>query len=399
VARIDINHHAVPTDDARGFFAVLDQQKSDGSFRAAQAGGRQLNPALAALGNTVLVPAFYSDFGNIGPMLVKAYAKVMPDRQLLLSARLPVKVLLNQFKSGDEERAKRMLRACTSVIEWFLETQKDPKILHAIADQCGADVMDLLGRGEVEEAKYYYLAGVEGLVRMVEMENKLAASLAVDVYVRQLDNALVHPYVAQFAAMVEDTFQKINLSTTVWGWMESRNTAIAALLAVQQAATQAKVKVLDCLVDALSIVQKRLSLSTHPHAWLTMVLGWEGHPWLLEVSVSTATVLLKYEREGVKVFAGLVIDGLEWILKVASSADRLSEVLTLIDKVTAGLSEGASSDPMVPDEEQEGSVVGDASYPASDPRFGGSDVGRALAKVLTALSRKHLDDEKYVGEA
>ncbi|KAH6634435.1 hypothetical protein B0J18DRAFT_19651 [Chaetomium sp. MPI-SDFR-AT-0129] len=128
---------------------------------------------------------------------------------------------------------------------------------------------------------------------------------------------------------------------------QSRTTALAGLLSVRLAARLGKNNVLDFLVEALSVVQRRLSLSTHPQAWLTMVLGWEGDSWLLEVSVAIAAVLLQYEREGEKVFAGLVIDGLEWILKVASSANRLSEVLTLIDKFTGGLSEEASSGPVV----------------------------------------------------
>lgn len=162
--------------------------------------------------------------------------------------------------------------------------------------------------------------------------------------------------------------------------------------------------VFDFLVGGLSAVQKRLSLNTHPHAWLTMVLGWEGNSQLLEVSVTTAALLLKHEREGVKVFEGAVIDGLKWILKVASSANRLSEVLTLIDKITGGLSEGVSSDPVVPDGEQEGTAMGtalgegiqDASCASG---LEGSDVERALGKVLANLSRMQLDDEKPIGGA
>ena len=86
------------------------------------------------------------------------------------------------------------------------------------------------------------------------------------------------------------------------------------------------------------------------------------------------------------------------IVKVANSANRLCEVLTLINKFTTGLSDGAFSGPMVPDGEGERTVMGEDLYPASDRRFGGSDVGRALGKVLGALSRKHLDDEKAVAE-
>jgi hypothetical protein len=401
VARIDINHHAVPTDDARGFFAALDQQKSDGSPRAAQVGAQRLNPALAVFTNAIVVPAAYGSLGNIGSMLVKGYVNVMPYRQLLLSTRLPVKVLLNEFKSGHEERAKRMIRAGTGLVEWFLETQERRKIFQGLVYEHVGEVMDLFDRGEVEEARYHYLSGREAVLQMVKMENKLVISLALDIIVPELENALARSYAAQIATMIEDTFQKINLSTTVWGWMESRATAIAALLFLQGAARLRTAYVLDCLVDGVSVVQKRLFLSTHSHttAWLTMVLGWEGDSWLLEVSLATATVLLEYEKEGIKVFAGLVIDSLEWILKVASSANRLSEVLALIDKYTGGLSDGASSAPTVPDGEQEGAEMGECLYPASDPRFGGSDVGRALAKVLTVLSKKHLDDEKDAGEA
>lgn len=400
VTRMDIDHHAVSTDASPGFFAVLDQQRNDGSLGAAQAGGRQLNPALAAFSNAIVLPAFYGNFGKIGPMLVKGFLKVMPYRQLLLLTWLPVNALANQLKSGHEERAKRMIRACIGIGEWFLETQKDPKIVRGMADQFTSEGMDLLDRGEVEETKYYYLASVEVLLRMVETENKLAAGLLVDIYVRGVESALARPYVAQISAMVEDTFQKINLSTTVWGWMESRITAIAALLSVQQAVKLRKVQVLDCMMDALSVVHKRLSLSTHPHVWFTMVLGWEGQPWLLEELVATATVLLKYEREGVKPFAGLVIDSLEWILKVANSANRLSEVLTLIGKFTSGLSDGPSSGLIVPDGEQEVTGVGEGSNPANDQsRVREPEVGMALGKVLAALSRKHLDDEKDVGEA
>ena len=330
---------------------------------------------------------------------MKGFIKAVPYRQLLLFSRLPVNAVLNDFKSGREERAKRVIRASSGLIEWFLETQRDPRIEQGMVDQFGGEVMDLLDRGEVEETKYYYLLVMEGLQLMVEMENKLAVSLGVDIYVQQLENALARPYVAQISAMVEDAFQKINLSTTVWGWMESQATAIIALLSVQQAIKLGKVKVLDCLVEALSVVQKRLSLSTHPHVWLTMVLGWEGHPWLLKELVATATVLLEFEREGANPFAGLVIDGLEWILKVASSANRLSEVLTLIDKFTGGLGDGASLGPIVPDGEQEGTGMVEGSYPANDQsRVREPEVGMALGKVLAALSRKHLDDEKDVAE-
>lgn len=53
----------------------------------------------------------------------------------------------------------------------------------------------------------------------MEMDNKLGAKLAVDALVRGLEIGLTHPLAAQLAAMMEDVFQKINLSTSVWGWI------------------------------------------------------------------------------------------------------------------------------------------------------------------------------------
>lgn len=334
---------------------------------------------------------------------MKSYVKIMPYRQLLQSIQLPLNVLINEYRRGGRDRVRPMLRAWTGLLEWILEIQKDQKILQGAGDNFIAALNDHTERGEIQEAKYYSLTVIETTLCVVEMDNKRAASVTMDVFVRGLEIALTCPYAAQFAAIVEDTFQKINLSITVWGWMESRTIAIVALLAVQHAAKLGMNNTLDHLVQALSLVQKRLSLNTRPHAWLTMVFGWEGDPWLLEVSVETAAVLLQYEREGAKIFEGLVIDGLRWILEVASSANRLSEVLTLIDKFVGGLSEGPSSGPVVLDWGQKGTVVGtmmgegiqDTSCPSG---VGGSDVQRALGMVLGALSRKRLDEKEPGGE-
>ncbi|KAH6617406.1 hypothetical protein F5144DRAFT_392021 [Chaetomium tenue] len=393
---------AVSGDDPRGLVASLDQQKSDDSPRDATVRDQQVNPVLGAFLNPILMRAFDGGLGIVGPVLVKGYIKVMPRRQLLLSAQLPWNVLINEFRRGKQDRLKPMFRAWTDVLDWFLETQQDQTLLQDAADLMMTLFNDLLERGEIEEAKYFFLTGTEATLRVVEMDNKRAASLTMDVCVRLLENALTYPYAAQFAAMVEDSFQKINLSTTVWGWMQSRSTAIAAVLLVQHAARLGMNNTLDLLVGALSVVQKRLSLNTHPHAWLAMVLGWEEDSWLLEVSVETAAVLLQYEREGAK--QGLVIDGLRWILEVAGAANRLTEVLTLIGGFVGGLKEGASLSPVVPDGGQEGTVIGtvtgksiqDTDCPSGD---GGSDVGRALEVVLAALSRKHLDEKGTGGEA
>ncbi|KAK4141248.1 uncharacterized protein C8A04DRAFT_39275 [Dichotomopilus funicola] len=253
---------AVSADNSPGFFAALDQQKSDGSLRASPMRAQQLNPIPAVFVNTFLNRAFYGNFGSIGPVFVKAYIKMMPERQLVLSGRLPLKVLVNEFKRGNHERVKSMCRAWTGLGEWFLETSVDKKFLQAAIDLVIGDFIDLLDRGEIQEANYYFLALAEGLLRVMEMDNKLAARIAVDALVQGCENAVTHPLVAQFAAMVEYVLQKINLSTT-----------------------------------ALSGVQRRLSLSTHPQAWLTMVLVWEGDSWLLEVSIATAAVLLQWPAQ------------------------------------------------------------------------------------------------------
>ncbi|EAQ84543.1 predicted protein [Chaetomium globosum CBS 148.51] len=257
-----INHDAVSADDPREAAAGLDQQDNHGSLRGAPAGAQQLNPALVVFLNTILIREFYGRFENIGPVLVKSYAKVMPYRQLLQSIQLPLNVLINEYRRGGRDRVRPMLRAWTGLLEWILETQKDQKILQGAGDNFIAALNDHTERGEIQEVKYYSLTGIETTLCVVEMDNKRAASVTMDVFVRGLEIAPTCPYAAQFAAIVEDTFQKINLSIT-----------------------------------ALSLVQKRLSLNTRPHAWLTMVFGWEGDPWLLEVSVETAAVLLQWPAQ------------------------------------------------------------------------------------------------------
>ncbi|KAK3299559.1 uncharacterized protein B0H64DRAFT_102040 [Chaetomium fimeti] len=369
--------------------ATLGQHKIDGSLPASQARAPRLNPTLVAFSNTSFVRAFYGGFGNIGRAFVMNSVKIMPERPLLLAVRLAMNILLDDFRRGDEERAKRMSRVWVGALTTLITTGKDPTLVQAILDQCGADFVDLVDRGEVEEAKYYFRAGIEGLLGVVEAENKLMASFAVNTCARVLEHALTTPHAAQFVEVIDDISQRVSVSISFRGAMEAQITAIVGLMFVQLAVKLRMDNTLDCLMKVISVVQQRLFIAAHPHAWLTTVVSWEGHPWLAEMLVVAATLLLKFERGGVKVFEETVIAFLEGILRVAISANRLGDVLALISKFTDGRSDGTSPSPTLLDREQEGTVVGEVLCPPRD--YSGvqdSDLGRALRKALVALTKK-----------
>ncbi|PVH90953.1 hypothetical protein DM02DRAFT_636446 [Periconia macrospinosa] len=151
---------------------------------------------------------FSSLFFPNDPRWAKLTLSMMPRGQLLRTARMAIDLLVYYMMQDDEESAKRLSVTWVNAVGWFLTSRKNPQLVRSVANQCGADLAELINRKSPRAV--HYAQAVIGLVLEAGMNSQQAE---------------------QFSQLITDYLKKIDLEFAVWSWKETRTLAITTLIA------------------------------------------------------------------------------------------------------------------------------------------------------------------------